>query len=247
MNASLFHVATALNANARWQELITQNIAASSIPGYRKQDLSFQAIQEGLALNSAGEPQSFTLPRVSAVTNFRPGELRYTGLPTDLAVDGSAFLAVQMPDGATAYTRDGEFQISSSGQLVTKQGYAVLGDSGPIQLDPRNPAPLSVSSTGEVSQGADNKGTIRLLEFNNPQLLTQINGGFFLANRPGAVPQPADNSTVRQGFLETANTSPTLEMANLILAMRMYEANQRLIQGHDERMGRTISELGNPA
>ena len=247
MNASLYHIATALNANARWQELITQNIAASSIPGYRKQDLSFQAVQEGMALNSAGGPHPVTLPRVTAVTNFRPGELHYTGLPTDLAVEGAGFLAVQMPDGATAYTRDGEFQVGSSGQLMTKQGYAVLSDNGPIQLDTHNPAPVSISVTGEVSQGADIKGTLRLVEFHNPQLLTQINGGYFLANRSGVTPQPADHSTVRQGFLETANTSPTIEMANLISAMRMYEANQRLIQGQDERMGRTIAELGNPA
>ena len=58
--------------------------------------------------------------------------------------------------------------------------------------------------------------------------------------------QPAVASSLNQGFLETANTSPAIEMANLITAMRMYESNQRLIQGEDERMGRTIAELGNP-
>ena len=246
MNASLFQVASALNANARWQDIIAQNIASSSIPGFKKQDLSFSAVQEGLASGSAAGRPPVALPRATAVTNFKPGELRHTGLPTDVAVEGPAFLAAQMPDGTTAYTRDGEFQIDASGRLVTKQGYAVLGDGGPIQLDTHNPAPVSISSSGEVSQGADSKGTLQAVEFNQPNLLTQISGGYFLANNPGLKSQPAVASSLNQGFLETANTSPAIEMANLITALRMYESNQRLIQGEDERMGRTIAELGNP-
>lgn len=246
MNASLFQAAIALSSNSRWQEIIAQNIASSSIPGFKKQELSFSAVQDGLASRSAAGLPQIALPRATAVTNFQPGELRYTGLPTDVAVEGSAFLAVQMPDGTTAYTRDGEFQMNASGQLVTKQGYTVLGDGGPIQLDSRNPAPVSISPSGEVSQGADSKGTLQAVEFNQPQLLTQIGGGYFLANSPGLKPQPAVDSSVRQGFLETSNTSPAMEMAHLISAMRMYEANQRLIQGQDERMGRAITELGNP-
>src|SRR5439155_22024368 len=118
---------------------------------------------------------------------------------------------------------------------------------GPIQLELNSPAPVSISATGEVSQGADVKGTLRAVQFNDPNQLTPISRGFFLANSPNLKPNPAADTTFHQGYLEGANTSPTMEMAHLITSMRMYEANQRVIQAQDDRMGRAISELGNPS
>jgi flagellar basal-body rod protein FlgG len=153
---------------------------------------------------------------------------------------------VQLADGNTAYTRDGEFQINAAGLLVTKQGFPVMGDSGPIQIDLNNPSPVSISAGGDVSQGADIKGKLRAVEFDDPNLLTPINSGYFLAGNPGLTPRDAETAVFRQGFLESANTSAVSEMAHLIAAMRMFEANQKVIQTHDERMGRAISELGNP-
>ena len=245
MNVSLHQAAAAMNANARWQEIISENLAASSIPGFKKQELSFDAIQAGLMPTSNGT-QHFLLPRAAASINFQPGELKATGVNTDVALEGSGFIPVQLPDGNTAYTRDGELHINASGQLVTKQGYPVLGDGGPIQLDLSNRTPMSVSSTGEVSQGSDIKGTIKPVDFDEPNLLTPISHGYFLANNPKLKTRDAAETYFRQGFLEAANTSAATEMAQLILAMRMYEANQRVIQAQDERMGRVITELGNP-
>ena len=247
MNVSIYQAAAALNANTRWQELIADNLASSSIPGYKKQELSFGAVAAGyLPASTQGAPR-FSLPHAAPSINFQPGELKFTGAKTDVALQGSGFLAVQLPDGNTAYTRDGEFQISPSGQLVTKQGFAVLGEGGPIQLDPNNPAPVSISATGEVSQGADLKGTLRAVQFNDPNLLTPISRGYFLATAPNVKTNPATDTTFHQGYLEGANTSPTMEMAHLITSMRLFEANQRVIQAQDERMGRAIAELGNPS
>jgi flagellar basal body rod protein FlgG len=246
MNVSLYQAAAALTANSRWQETIADNLAASSIPGYKKQELSFGAVAAGFMPASAQGATRFSLPHAASSINFQPGELKFTGVKSDVALQGSGFLAVQMPDGNTAYTRDGELQISSSGQLVTKQGFAVLGEGGPIQLDPNNSAPVSISATGEVSQGADLKGTLRAVQFSDPNLLTPISRGFFLANSPNLKTSPAVDTTFHQGYLEGANTSPTMEMAHLITSMRLYEANQRVIQAQDDRMGRAITELGNP-
>jgi flagellar basal-body rod protein FlgG len=151
-----------------------------------------------------------------------------------------------LANGATAYTRDGEFQVSAQGQLLTKQGYAVLGQNGPIQLDRNNRAPLSISATGEISQGPEVKGRLKVVNIDRPNLLTQISGGYFLADNPTLQPAPISQPSVRQGFLEAANTSSMLEMANLIRSMRSFEANQRIIQMQDERMGQAISDLGSP-
>ncbi|HEY0455750.1 MAG TPA: flagellar hook-basal body protein [Verrucomicrobiae bacterium] len=242
MNVSLFQNAAAMSANARWQELISQNIAAGSIPGYKKQELSFSAVQAGLPPVHGAKP--VLLPQAVAVTNFRQGELKTTGVNTDVALEGPGFLAVQMPDGNTAYTRDGELRVNSTGELTTKQGYPVLGEGGPIQLDPSNHSPISISATGEISQGSDLKGKLRVVDFEKPNLLTPTSNGLFLANSPALRAEEAPGTTVRQGFLESANTSSAVEMANLISAMRMYEANQRVIQAHDDRMSKAITELG---
>jgi flagellar basal-body rod protein FlgG len=247
MNVSLYQAAAALSANARWQELIAENLAASSVPGYKKQELSFAAIEAGMMPAPTTGPQRFALPRAAAVTNFTAGELKFTGVKTDVALEGRGFFAVQLPDGNVAYTRDGEFHLNASGQLVTKQGFLVLGEGGPIQLDLNNFTELSISSTGEVSQGVDTKGRLRVVDFDEPNLLTPIGRGMFLASHPDAPPREAPGTTFRQGFLEAANTSPVTEMTQLITAMRLFEANQKVIHLQDERMAKMINELGNPA
>lgn len=243
MNVSLYQAAAALNANSRWQELISENLAASSVPGYKKQELSFSAVQAGLLPGAVNDRQRFELPQPVAATNFQAGELKFSGSKTDVALEGAGFLAVQMPDGATAYTRDGELRFNAAGQLTTKQGFPVLGDNGPVQIDVNNRAPVSISATGEVSQGAEVRGRLRAVEFNRPNLLTPIGRGQFLANHPELTPAESPATSFHQGYLETANTSPAMEMAHLITAMRLYEANQRVIHAQDERMSRAITEL----
>jgi flagellar basal-body rod protein FlgF len=243
MNVSLYQAAAAMNANSRWQELIADNLASSAIPGFKKQDLSFEAVRAGAATGNA----SPVMPRAVSATNFQPGEFKTTNLPTDLAIEGTGFFEVQLPNGSHAYTRDGEFHVSAQGQLVTKQGYTVLSDNGPIQLDPSNAAPLSVASTGEISQGANTVGRLKIVEFSETRLLQPASAGYFLATDPNLHAHDAAAPAVRQGVLEMANTSSVTEMASLMAAMRQFETNQRVLQMHDERMGKVISELGNPA
>lgn len=249
MNVSVYQAAAALNASNRWQEIIGENLASSSTYGFKKQDVSFAAIQAGAMTraNGAGSTQNFSLAKAQTTTNFLPGELNFTGEKLDVALEGSGFFEVQLPNGGMTYTRNGAFTMNTAGQLVTKAGYAVMGEKGPIQLDPRNSEPLVVSREGEVRQGNDLKGKIRTVEFNDPRLLTLTGGANFLASDPNLKMTDVQQPTIRQGFLENSNASSVNEMANLIMAMRMYEANQKVIQTHDDRMSRAINELGAPA
>ena len=248
MNVSLYQAAAALNVNTRWQQTISENLASSQIPGFKKQELSFSTIAAGLIPISAAvtpnSPQRYYLPRATAATNFTPGQTKYTGLNTDMAIDGAAFFEVRLPNGQIAYTRDGEFRLNARGELVTKQGYDVVTTRGTVRLDPEKPQPLAIAADGEVSQGEDKLGKIKLTEFDYPQALSSIGNGFYMANEAMAQPKDSKDSTLRQGFVEMANTSSITEMAQLVNSMRFYEANYRLIQMQDERMGRVISELG---
>lgn len=218
----------------RWQETIAENLAATSAPGFKKKEFSYAAIESALATNGATGPG----------TNFAPGEIRVTNVKTDVAIDGKAFFEVQMPDGSLAYTRDGEFHVDAQGQLVTKQGFRVMGEGGPVVLDLNNYTELSISASGEVSQGVETRGRLRLVEFGNSNALKRLNGSYFTAQDPAANPSPATESSLRQGALESANLSAATEMSNLITVMRIFEANQRMAQIQDERIGRTIAELG---
>jgi len=249
MNVSLYQAAAALNANSRWQEIISGNLASSSIPGFKKQELSLAAVRAGLMpssnLGDSNLPQNFSIPKASSTTSFLSGEMQSTENKNNVAIEGKGFFSVQLPNGSTVFTRDGEFQTNSRGQLVTKEGYTILGESGPINLDTTSRAPMSISASGEVSQGADTKGKVKVTEFEKPQLLTQISGAYFAATDPSITTVPS-TSTLRQGYLEGSNTSVVGEMANMMTAMRSFEANQHIIQIQDDRLGKTISELGNP-
>ncbi len=247
VNVSLFQAAAALDANSRWQEVIADNLASSSVPGYKQQQLSQAAVQAGLmsAHGARNLPQYFSISKAATSTNFNPGELKYTGNGSDVAIEGDGFFEVQLPNGVTGLTRDGEFQINSRGQLVTKENYAVLGNGGPIQLGRDQSGPLSIASNGNVSQGTELRGRLKIIAVDNPQKLTQISGGYFLAQDPKVVLKPS-KANLREGYLESSNTSTLMEMASMMTASRGFEANQHVIQIQDDRMNRTISELGNP-
>jgi flagellar basal-body rod protein FlgF len=239
MNVSLYQAAAAMNASARWQDIISQNLASSSVPGFKKQDITFSAVQ-------AAQGQGGLMPTTQSVTNFQQGQIRPTNVPTDVAIEGDGFFEVQLPSGQSAYTRDGEFQLNAQGQLVSKQGYLVQTDGGPIQIDQKIAGPISISPDGTVSQGSNQLGKLKITTFNDPHMLTQIGNSYFAANNPKLVATPVANPSVRQGYLEAGNTSSIAEMANLISAMRQFEANQKVVQVNDDRMSRAITELGNP-
>ena len=247
MNVSLYQAAAALDANSRWQEVIADNLASSSVPGYKQVQLSQAAVQAGLmsAQGAGNAAQYFSMPQTSVSTNFSAGELKYTGNGTDVAIEGKGFFEVQLPAGRTGLTRDGEFQVNSKGELVTKESFPVMGVTGPIQLSRDHSGPLTISSTGLVSQGTETRGQLKIMDVAKPQRLTKLSGSYFAAQDPKAGLQQT-KSTLRTGYLEGSNASTLSEMASMMTASRGFEVNQKVIQIQDDRMNRTISDLGNP-
>lgn len=238
MNVSAYQASAALTAQSQWMEVISQNLASSGMPGFKAQELSFAAVQD----ERAGVEG--LIPQTKLATNFQPGPFRPTGHPTDFAIEGAGFFEVQLPNGTTAFTRNGEFTVNAQGQLTTKAGYPVLDGGTPIQMDPTNPRPITVASTGEISQGTQPVGRLSVVEFADLKQLQPTGWGCFVP-AGGAQPMPATNSTVRQGFVEASNVSSTTEMVRLISAMRQFEANQRVVQSQDDRLGKAITTLGN--
>jgi flagellar basal body rod protein FlgG len=240
-----------MKATARWQEAIAENLSSSSIPGFKRQNLTFGAVEAGLMGSRTtginGASRHFSLPKSTASTDFQPGELKPTGVPTDLAIEGRGFFEVQLPNGARAYTRAGEFHANAQGQLVTQQGYPVQGLAGAIQMDATNASPVTVSASGEVSQGGNSRGTVKIMDFADYNRLEGLGGGYFRSPDPKVLPKPATSVSLHQGFLESANTSTVAEMASLLASVRLFEANQKVILSQDERLARLIADVGSPS
>jgi flagellar basal body rod protein FlgG len=255
VNVGLYQAAAALDADQKWQDTVSDNLAYGSLTGYKRQELSFAAMQEGLMpYNQPGqknEAQTFVVPMATSGANFESGELKPTKVNTDVAIDGKGFFEVKLPTGEVLYTRDGDFHVNTAAQLVTKEGYPVLGMTAgaptpaPIQLSTTSHSQVSISTTGEVSQDDGIKGKLKLANFDKPGALTPATGSYFMAD-PKQVKEVPTNATLRQGYLEGSNVSSVTEMVSLLTAMRSYESNAKVIQMEDDHMGHAIQELGNP-
>ena len=249
MNIGLYQGASSLAALERWQEMISQNIGASSVPGFKKSEMSFEAALGGMKRTgtegSFGKDISTLMPRQSVQINMGPGELRSTGNELDFAIQGGGFFQIQKPDGQTGYTRDGQFRLSPDRTIVTSQGFPVMGDGGPITLRAGG-GRVSINEEGTVIQGDTPAGKIAVHEFADPSKLRRIGDGLLAPADASVQSTSVERPAVLSGSLESSNVSPLREMVNLITVSRAYEANQRLIVASDDSTEKAIQALGNP-
>jgi flagellar basal-body rod protein FlgF len=186
-------------------------------------------------------PAQFVLD-TGVARDFSQGELRKTGAPLDLAIQGSGFFQVSTPQG-TRYTRDGRFGIDAQGRLVDTKGNAVLDDGGgEIRFDPLQPTP-TISTDGVVSQGSLRIGKLGVVDFPSASVLSK-QGDNLYANTSNAQPAPAANAVVQQGMLEGSNVKPILEVTNLIQISRAYEQVSQMISNVNDLSEQTINRLG---
>jgi flagellar basal-body rod protein FlgG len=195
-------------------------------------------------------------------TRFAQGSLKQTENNFDVSLEGEGFFSVTTPEGER-YTRNGSFLIDRDGFLVTKDGYQVLGENGSVQLKKNN---FIVDEDGNVFENAEySEDPSRLVsmeenEWNEMVLLDRLK----IVNFPqirhikkvgDSIYRETEYSgesfiiedgrpKVYQGFLETSNVNPVIEMVNLIEVHRNYDANQKMIQAHDSALGRVINEVG---
>lgn len=225
-------------ALTRRLEIIANNIANARTAGYRAEGVSFSTIL------SKTEPfdTSFLAPgRPNA--DLSSGEFSKTGNPLDVAVNGSAFMAVMTPQGM-AYTRDGRMQMLPSGELVSLLGYPILDPSGaPISLDPLAGEP-EIAKDGTLRQDGRSLGAIGLFQLDLSQGYSRSeNAGL----RPIAPAQPVEdflNNGVVQGFSEGSNVNPVVEITRLIAVQRIFEAVSSSLEQRDASLRETIQALG---
>jgi flagellar basal body rod protein FlgG len=250
MNIGLYQSAASLSALERWQDVVTQNITSSQVPGFKKRTIEFSTVELGSlqadpkARMGSGEGKPSSFPVSKTGISFRPGESIPTRKELDFAIEGDGFFQIQMPDGTRAFTRSGELRLSPTRTVVDQEDRPILSKAGsPITLQPEN-GPMSVSGDGAVSQGTTQLGAIGVVRFNDTSKLTPIGGGLYVLNDQSVDPITVERPKLMQGYIEGSNVAPLQEMIALVQIARAYEANQKIVTTRDQNLGKALEMLG---
>ena len=260
MIRSLWISKTGLDAQQTNMDVIANNLANVSTNGFKRsravfEDLLYQTLRQPGAQSS----QQTQLPSGLQIgTGVRPvatgrvftqGNMQQTGNSLDLAINGGGFFQVLLPDGTSAYSRDGAFHVDSQGQLVTSSGFHVQ----PAITIPPNALSVTVGRDGVVSvtragsAAPSQVGSIQLASFVNPNGLQSMGENLYIetaASGTANANAPGSNGLglINQGYVETSNVNVVEELVSMIQTQRAYEINSKAIQTSDQMLQR-LSQL----
>lgn len=254
MIRALYTAASGMNAQQTNIDNVAHNLANVNTNGFKKSRVEFEDLVYQTT-RVAGTPNTSTTETpigleiglgtraVGTARDFATGNLKSTGNPFDLAIEGAGFFQVTLPDGRIGYTRAGALHPNQQGVLSTAEGYPL----DPQITIPQDATTVSISKQGVVSvslagQSAPQEiGTIQLATFQNPAGLQALGSNLFTTTTASGepitgVPGTEGTGTVAQNYLEESNVSVVEEMINMILGQRAYEANSRVVRTADEML-----------
>lgn len=254
MNQALWIAKTGLDAQQTKMSNIANNLANAGTTGFKSSraifaDLLYQNVRQVGAQSSqdtqlpSGLMLGTGVRTVATERLFTQGNIQQTANSFDMAIEGRGFFQILMPDGSQAYTRDGTFQLSAQGELVTAAGYTVQ----PSITIPENATSVTIGGDGTVSvtlpgsTGSNQIGTVQLADFVNPAGLEPIGDNLFLESNASGSPQagnPGLNGlgVVLQGHVESSNVNVVEELVNMIETQRAYEMNSKAISTTDQML-----------
>ena len=254
MMRSLWISKTGMEAQQMQLDAISNNLANVATNGFKSQrqvfeDLMYQNLRQAGAASSdqtalpTGLQVGLGTRAVATARNFSQGNLQQTSNPLDIAVQGKGFFQVQLPDGTTGYTRDGSFQVSAQGQIVTNTGYTVQ----PGITIPAAAQSVTIGNDGTVTVVLPGQalpqtvGQLQIAGFINPAGLDPKGGNLFGETAASGPPTPGTAGTnglgtLQQGFVETSNVNVVEELVQMIQTQRAYELNSKAIQTSDQML-----------
>jgi flagellar basal-body rod protein FlgG len=260
MIRSLWISKTGLDAQQTQLDVVANNLANVGTTGFKRARVAFEdLLYQNVRQAGANSSQQTQLPTglqigtgvrpVATPRMFTQGNLQQTGNQLDLAINGQGFFQIQLPDGTTAYTRDGSFHTDANGTLVTSNGFAL----SPAITIPANALAVTIGQDGTVSatvpgQAApQNVGQIQLASFVNAGGLESRGQNLFVetaASGTASANGPGTNGLglLNQGYLETSNVNVVEELVSMIQTQRAYEINSKAIQTSDQMLAR-LSQL----
>ncbi len=242
--------------NSKKMDVISNNLANVNTNGFKRDTVVFESFPDVLTrrindtrsnMNPSGKIGDMQLGSdVGEIfTYYKQGQLVKSGSNLDLAFQGtdSAFFTVGVPDAEgnikEYYTRDGAFSLNAGRQLVTKEGYPVMGENGVITLSGED---FSVSPDGSVYQEGQLVDRLLIKDFGDTLALRKY--GSNLITIDGDANEQIFTGTIVQGFVEQSNVNIIREMVDMISVTRSYEASQKLLQAQDGTLERAVNEVG---
>jgi flagellar basal-body rod protein FlgG len=256
MMRSLWISKTGMEAQQLQLATISNNLANVSTNGFKKSSAVFEDLMyQNLRQAGANDTEQSTLPTglqvglgtraVATSRLFTQGNLQQSNNPMDVAITGNGFFEVQLPDGTSAYTRDGAFQVNATGQIVTSSGYVLQ----PGITVPANAQAVTIGADGTVSATVAGQATpqaigqIQLAGFINPAGLEPRGQNLYAETAASGAPAAAAPGTnglgsLKQGYVETSNVNVVEELVAMIQTQRAYELNSKAIQASDQMLQR---------
>ncbi|OYX30903.1 MAG: flagellar basal-body rod protein FlgF [Hydrogenophilales bacterium 32-62-9] len=230
MDRLIYTAMTGAKHTLEQQATTSHNLANATTTGFREQINQFRAVPvQGAILPT----RAFVVDSTTG-SNFASGAIQHTGRELDVAIQGEGWLAVQAADGSEAYTRNGSLKMDENGLLLTRDGFAVQSDSGPLSIPPGSS--LAVAADGTISQlpeGSQPTGltTIGRLKLVNPPAADLVRGDDGLFRLKSGEPAAADPAvSLISGALETSNVNVVDAMVNMISLARQFDMQIKLLE-----------------
>lgn len=254
MHSALWVSKTGLSAQDTALTTTSNNLANVNTTGFKReravfQDLLYQIKRQpgGLTSQDSQLPSGLQVGTgvrvVGTAKEFTQGSLQITEQPLDMAINGRGFLQVLLPDGTISYTRDGQFQLNSNGDIVTANGHPLE----PAITVPANTSSITIGTDGTVSTLVTGDtaptviGNITTVDFINPQGLEAIGNNLFRETGASGDPQQGTPGldglgTIEQGMIEASNVEVVEELVNMITTQRAYEMNSKVVSTADQML-----------
>ncbi|WP_077369544.1 flagellar basal-body rod protein FlgG [Anaerosalibacter sp. Marseille-P3206] len=260
---SMWTAATGMRAQQLNIDTISNNLANVNTTSYKSQraefkDLFYATMKKNNLTDQEGSPVNLEIGHgvmpIATKKDFKTGSFLETNNSFDVAIDGTGFFAIELPNGEVKYTRDGSFKLSidgDEGMLVTSEGYRVLSEDDDEIVFDSGVRDMTIDEFGNITVCDEDGeklevGRIKVVDFINPEGLLSEGMNLYSATVASGEEIPMEteemNSRLVQGYLESSNVQVVDEMVKMITAQRAYEINSKTIQTSDEML-QTINTL----
>ncbi|OIQ93337.1 flagellar basal-body rod protein FlgF [mine drainage metagenome] len=232
------------------QASVAQNLANVNSTGYRAEEQRLRAVEVIPGAGSTALPTRAFVIDASTHTDFTPGPLQMTARPLDVAVQGQGWIALALPDGSEAYTRDGSLHEDVNGVLQTRTGIPVQGDGGPITIPPDVKVTIGADGTVSVIQESGQQNSVNALgqiKLVNPPQADLVRGDDGLFRLRSGAPATTDpNVKLADGYLEGSNVNSIEQMVSMISLARQFDLQMKTLtnaQANDQAATQIITNL----
>lgn len=241
MIQGIYLATQAMSLQAQKQDQVANNLANLNTTGFKQSSLFARAYQRTVADDRLNPYANREIRADECVVDYREGQMIQTGASLDCMIKGSGFFTAMTSEGVR-YTRNGNFALDPDGFLITFDGSKVLGKEGFIRFD--GEGQVRITEQGEVYQGNEQKGVLRIADFEKPYRLLREQNTMLRPQLPDNPEVASAGFSINQGYLEGSNVELIKNMVAMISAHRAFEADSKALQSQDQTLDKAVNEIG---